>query len=253
MKILQFRPCIDLHQGKVKQIVGASLNNENKDIIENYVSTYDSSYYAEMFRNDNLTGGHVIMLGDGNKDAAIKALQTYPDGLQVGGGINADNAEAFLQAGASHVIVTSYIFQDGELKWDRLEKLIGEIGKERLVIDLSCKQKDGKWYVVTDKWTKFSNIEITASTIKGLEKYCDEFLIHAADVEGKREGIEENLVTKLADNVSIPTTYAGGVRSIEDLKLFERLSQGKLHVTIGSALDIFGGDLSYQEVVEYCK
>ncbi|MGN8646511.1 phosphoribosylformimino-5-aminoimidazole carboxamide ribotide isomerase [Gracilibacillus sp. HCP3S3_G5_1] len=250
---MQFRPCIDLHQGKVKQIVGASLNNENKDIIENYVSTYDSSYYAEMFRNDNLTGGHVIMLGDGNKDAAIKALQTYPDGLQVGGGINADNAEAFLQAGASHVIVTSYIFQDGELKWDRLEKLIGEIGKERLVIDLSCKQKDGKWYVVTDKWTKFSNIEITASTIKGLEKYCDEFLIHAADVEGKREGIEENLVTKLADNVSIPTTYAGGVRSIEDLKLFERLSQGKLHVTIGSALDIFGGDLSYQEVVEYCK
>lgn len=253
MKILQFRPCIDLHQGKVKQIVGASLNNENKDIIENYVSTYDSSYYAEMFRNDNLTGGHVIMLGDGNKDAAIKALQTYPGGLQVGGGINADNAEAFLQAGASHVIVTSYIFQDGELKWDRLEKLIREIGKERLVIDLSCKQKDGKWYVVTDKWTKFSNIEITASTIKGLEKYCDEFLIHAADVEGKREGIEENLVTKLANYVSIPTTYAGGVRSIEDLQLFERLSQGKLHVTIGSALDIFGGDLSYQEVVEYCK
>ncbi len=250
---MQFRPCIDLHQGKVKQIVGATLNNENKNVIENYVSTYDSSYYAEMFREDKLTGGHVIMLGDGNKEAAIQALQTYPGGLQVGGGINADNAEEFLQAGASHVIVTSYIFHDGELKMDRLEKLIEKIGKENLVIDLSCKQKDGKWYVVTDKWTKFSNIEITPSTVKDLENYCDEFLIHAADVEGKRGGIEENLVAKLADNVSIPTTYAGGVRSIEDLELFERLVKGKLHVTIGSALDIFGGDLSYQEVVEYCK
>ncbi|QGH33753.1 phosphoribosylformimino-5-aminoimidazole carboxamide ribotide isomerase [Gracilibacillus salitolerans] len=250
---MQFRPCIDLHQGKVKQIVGATLNNENKNVIENYVSTYDSSYYAEMFREDKLTGGHVIMLGDGNKEAAIQALQTYPGGLQVGGGINADNAEEFLQAGASHVIVTSYIFHDGELKMDRLEKLIEKIGKENLVIDLSCKQKDGKWYVVTDKWTKFSNIEITPSTVKDLENYCDEFLIHAADVEGKRGGIEENLVAKLADNVSIPTTYAGGVRSIEDLELFEQLAKGKLHVTIGSALDIFGGDLSYQEVVEYCK
>jgi phosphoribosylformimino-5-aminoimidazole carboxamide ribotide isomerase len=253
VNILQFRPCIDLHQGKVKQIVGATLNNENENVIENYVSTYDSSYYAEMFQRDNLTGGHVIMLGDGNQEAAIQALQTYPGGLQIGGGINADNAEEFLEAGASHVIVTSYIFQDGELKMDRLEKLIEKIGKERLVIDLSCKQKDGKWYVVTDKWTKFSNIEITPSTVKELEKYCDEFLIHAADVEGKRGGIAENLVANLADYVSIPTTYAGGVRSMEDLQLFEQLAKGKLHVTIGSALDIFGGDLSYQEVVEYCN
>ncbi|UOQ48539.1 phosphoribosylformimino-5-aminoimidazole carboxamide ribotide isomerase [Gracilibacillus caseinilyticus] len=250
---MEFRPCIDLHQGKVKQIVGATLNQEKEQVIENYVSTYNSSYYAAKFRDDQLTGGHVIMLGGGNKEAAIEALQAYPDGLQIGGGITADNALTFLNAGASHVIVTSYIFQDGELKMDRLRHLVDKIGKERLVIDLSCKKKDGKWFVVTDKWTKFSNIEITASTIKELEQYCDEFLIHAADVEGKRAGIAENLVSILADYVTIPTTYAGGVRSLEDLKLFEQLSKGRLHVTIGSSLDIFGGDLSYDRVVEYCK
>ncbi len=195
---MEFRPCIDLHQGKVKQIVGASLNNKNQEVIENYVSTYDSSYYAEMFKKDQLKGGHVIMLGEGNKEAAIAALKSYPGGLQVGGGINNDNAEEFLEAGASHVIVTSYIFHNGELHMDRLQQLVNKIGKEKLVIDLSCKQKDGRWFVVTDKWTKFSNIEITQSTIKNLEKYCDEFLIHAADVEGKRGGIAENLVKMLA-------------------------------------------------------
>ncbi|SHN22858.1 phosphoribosylformimino-5-aminoimidazole carboxamide ribotide isomerase [Gracilibacillus kekensis] len=250
---MEFRPCIDLHQGKVKQIVGATLNNENQEVIENYVSTYDSIYYAEMFKEDKLKGGHVIMLGEGNKEAAIKALQTYPGGLQVGGGINADNADEFLAAGASHVIVTSYIFHDGELKMDRLQRLVDKIGKEKLVIDLSCKQKDGKWYVVTDKWTRFSKIEITPENIKKLERYCDEFLIHAADVEGKRGGIAGNLVEILADAVSIPVTYAGGVSSIEDLQLFETLSKGNLNVTIGSALDIFGGDLSYDQVVEHCK
>ncbi|WP_066187396.1 phosphoribosylformimino-5-aminoimidazole carboxamide ribotide isomerase [Gracilibacillus timonensis] len=250
---MQFRPCIDLHQGQVKQIVGATLNQADHQVIENYVSTYDSRYYAEMFKQDQLKGGHVIMLGEGNKEAAIKALAAYPGGLQVGGGINADNAQTFLKAGASHVIVTSYIFQDGELKIERLNKLVETIGKERLVIDLSCKQKDGQWYVVTDKWTKFSNIAINPTTIKKLEKYCDEFLIHAADVEGKRAGIAEELVEALTASVSIPTTYAGGVSSLADLQLFERLTQGKLHVTIGSALDIFGGDLSYQEVVDYCQ
>ncbi|GAB2540458.1 phosphoribosylformimino-5-aminoimidazole carboxamide ribotide isomerase [Gracilibacillus alcaliphilus] len=253
MNTLQFRPCIDLHQGKVKQIVGATLNQENKQVVENYVSSHDSSYYAKMFAQDQLTGGHVIMLGDGNKEAAIQALQAYPGGLQIGGGIHVDNADEFLQAGASHVIVTSYIFQDGELKMDRLKQLVDKIGKDRLVIDLSCKQKDGQWFVVTDKWTKFSNIAITEETIKELEEYCDEFLIHAADVEGKKSGIAAELVKLLAEYVSIPTTYAGGVRSIADLQLFEQLTKGKLHITIGSALDIFGGGLPYREVVEYCK
>ncbi|WP_089743148.1 phosphoribosylformimino-5-aminoimidazole carboxamide ribotide isomerase [Gracilibacillus ureilyticus] len=250
---MNFRPCIDIHQGKVKQIVGETLNDEDKPVIENYVSEYDSSYYANMFKRNNLTGGHVIMLGDGNQDAAIEALQAYPGGLQIGGGINADNAAYYLNNGASHVIVTSYIFQDGELKRDRLEKLVSKIGKENLVIDLSCKKKDDKWFVVTDRWTKFSNIEISQATIEHMEQYCDEFLIHAADVEGKRSGMEASLVEKLADWVTIPTTYAGGVRSIEDLELFNKLSKGKLDVTIGSALDIFGGDLSYKEVVNYCK
>ncbi|KAB8128331.1 phosphoribosylformimino-5-aminoimidazole carboxamide ribotide isomerase [Gracilibacillus oryzae] len=249
---MKFRPCIDIHQGKVKQIVGETLNDEGKPVVENYVSEYDSSYYASMFQQDGLVGGHVIMLGDGNQEAAIKALQAYPKGLQIGGGINADNALFYLENGASHVIVTSYIFQDGELKQDRLEQLVSVIGKDKLVIDLSCKKKDGKWFVVTDRWTKFSNIEITPATISQLEEYCDEFLVHAADVEGKRSGMEASLVEKLAGWVSIPTTYAGGVRSLEDLESFRKLSKGKLDVTIGSALDIFGGDLSYQKVVKYC-
>ena len=193
------------------------------------------------------------MLGEGNKDAAIEALQAYPNGLQVGGGIHLDNAREFLQAGASHVIVTSYIFQDGELKRDRLKQLVQQIGKERLVIDLSCKKKEDQWYVVTDKWTKFSNMTISLETIQELEACCDEFLVHAADVEGKQAGIAEDLVSLLAEYVSIPTTYAGGVRSIADLEVFEQLALGKLNITIGSALDIFGGPLPYQQVVEFCK
>lgn len=250
---MQFRPCIDLHQGKVKQIVGETLNKEGQNVVENYVSNYDSTYYAKMFQEDKLTGGHVIMLGDGNKEAAIQALQSYPGGLQIGGGINESNAEEYLKSGASHVIVTSYIFQDGQLMMDRLKRLVERIGKERLVIDLSCKRKGDSWFVVTDKWTKFSDIEIKEETIRELENYCDEFLIHAADVEGKRGGMDEALVAKLADIVSIPTTYAGGVSSLKDLERFKEISGGKLHVTIGSALDIFGGDLSYHEVVSYCK
>lgn len=250
---MQFRPCIDLHQGKVKQIVGETLNKEGQNVVENYVSNYDSTYYAKMFQEDKLTGGHVIMLGDGNKEAAIQALQSYPGGLQIGGGINESNAEEYLKSGASHVIVTSYIFQDGQLMMDRLKRLVERIGKERLVIDLSCKRKGDSWFVVTDKWTKFSDIEIKEETIRELENYCDEFLIHAADVEGKRGGMDEALVAKLTDIVSIPTTYAGGVSSLKDLERFKEISGGKLHVTIGSALDIFGGDLSYHEVVSYCK
>jgi phosphoribosylformimino-5-aminoimidazole carboxamide ribotide isomerase len=250
---MNFRPCIDLHQGKVKQIVGETLNEEGKPVVENYVSKFDSKYYASMFQEDKLVGGHVIMLGDGNQEAAIQALEAYPKGLQIGGGITADNASYYLEKGASHVIVTSYIFEDGELKKDRLNHLVETIGKDKLVIDLSCKRKDNSWYVVTNKWTKFSNIEINEATIKEMEKYCDEFLIHAADVEGKRNGMDEALITKLAKWVTIPTTYAGGVRSLEDLETFRQLSNGKLDVTIGSALDIFGGDLSYSEVVSYCK
>jgi phosphoribosylformimino-5-aminoimidazole carboxamide ribotide isomerase len=251
--LLNFRPCIDIHQGKVKQIVGDTLNENNKNVVENFVSEYDSAHYASIFKNGGLKGGHVIMLGDGNHDAAIQALKEYPHGLQIGGGITSENASFYLEKGASHVIVTSYIFENGELNLERLNSIVKEIGKDKLVIDLSCKEKNDKWYVVTNKWTKFSNFEINQSTLKEIENYCDEFLIHAVDVEGKRTGIQETLVQLLSEWVSIPTTYAGGVRSIKDIETFYNLSDGKLDITIGSSLDLFGGELSYNEVVEFCK
>lgn len=247
---MEFRPCIDLHDGKVKQIVGSTLG---KQLVENFVATQDSTYFAKLFKEDGLKGGHIIMLGQGNEQAAIKALQAYPGGLQVGGGIHLDNANDYLEAGASHIIVTSYIFYNGLLDMDRLQALIDRVGKKRIVIDLSCRKCNDKWFVVTDKWTKISNFEVNAESIRQMENYCDEFLIHAVDVEGKRSGMQEELVHHLAQWVSIPTTYAGGVRSLEDLDKFKEISGGKLHVTIGSALDIFGGDLSYKEVVQYCR
>ena len=250
---MEFRPCIDLHDGKVKQIVGSTLGYENKEVIENFTSDKESSYFASLFQQHQLTGGHVIMLGPGNEQAAIRALQAYPNSLQIGGGITAENAQKYLDAGASHVIVTSYIFHDGLLDMERLQQLVEKIGKEKLVLDLSCRKRDGKWYVVTDKWTKFSDFEVNAESIKEIENYCDELLIHAVDVEGKRSGMQEELVRDLAEWTSIPTTYAGGVRSIDDLKKFEAISNGKLHVTIGSALSIFGGDLDFQTVVNYCR
>ncbi|MEK4230097.1 phosphoribosylformimino-5-aminoimidazole carboxamide ribotide isomerase [Solibacillus sp. FSL H8-0538] len=250
---MEFRPCIDLHDGKVKQIVGSTLGHKDQAVVENFTSEHDSTYFAQLFANDKLTGGHVIMLGSGNEEAAIRALNAYPNGLQIGGGITADNAKIYIDAGASHVIVTSYIFHDGKLDMEHLQKLIAAVGKDKLVIDLSCRARDGKWFVVTDKWTKFSDFEVNATSIKMMENYCDELLIHAVDVEGKRSGMQEGLVADLAKWTSIPTTYAGGVRSIEDLKLFETIGNNKLHVTIGSALDIFGGDLSYEDVVAYCK
>ncbi|MCS7459246.1 phosphoribosylformimino-5-aminoimidazole carboxamide ribotide isomerase [Paenibacillus doosanensis] len=249
---MQFRPCIDLHQGKVKQIVGETLNTGNLGVVENFVSEHDSSHYAAMFRRDGLRGGHVIMLGGGNEEAAVRALSAYEGGLQIGGGITADNADFYLEQGASHVIVTSYIFRDGELNIDNLNRMVDKVGKERLVIDLSCKEKDGKWFVVTNQWKTFSSFEVSPDNIRYLERFCDEFLVHAVDVEGKQSGIQESLVRHLSQHVSIPTTYAGGARSMDDLTLFRDLCGGRLDITIGSALDIFGGKLPYRDVVAYC-
>lgn len=249
---MRFRPCIDIHQGKVKQIVGETLQADASKVVENFVSERGADYYASLYKEDGLTGGHIIMLGGGNRDAALSALRAYPKGLQIGGGITADNATDYLLQGASHVIVTSYVFRDGQLQMDNLRKIVSEIGKERLVLDLSCKERDGKWYVVTNQWTTFSDLEVNEATIRELESYCDEFLIHAVDVEGKREGVQEKLASKLAEWTRIPATYAGGARSIADLERFREITGGKLDITIGSALDIFGGTLPYREVVNHC-
>jgi phosphoribosylformimino-5-aminoimidazole carboxamide ribotide isomerase len=249
---LRFRPCIDLHQGKVKQIVGETLNVDNQNVVENFVSDLNPGYYANLYKNDRLRGGHIIMLGAGNEEAAAQALEAYPGGLQIGGGMTADNAAGYLEKGATHIIVTSYVFRDGALNLPNLQAIVSEIGKENLVIDLSCKERDGKWYVVTNQWKTFSDFEVNAANISYLEQYCAEFLVHAVDVEGKQSGIQETLANQLAHWVAIPTTYAGGARSLADLETFRALTQGKLDITIGSALDIFGGKLPYREVVDYC-
>lgn len=250
--MVRFRPCIDIHQGQVKQIVGETLQADASQVVENFVSERGADHYASLYKEDGLTGGHIIMLGGGNRDAALSALRAYPGGLQIGGGITADNAAEYLEAGASHVIVTSYVFRDGQLHMDNLRKMLAEVGKERLVLDLSCKERDGRWYVVTNQWTTFSDLEVNEATVRELEGYCDEFLIHAVDVEGKREGVQERLASQLAEWCRIPTTYAGGARSIADLARFREITGDKLDITIGSALDIFGGALSYKEVVDYC-
>ncbi|HIW33422.1 MAG TPA: phosphoribosylformimino-5-aminoimidazole carboxamide ribotide isomerase [Candidatus Paenibacillus intestinavium] len=247
---MKFRPCIDLHDGKVKQIVGETLKHQ---LVENFVSQYSSSYYAKLFQKDQLRGGHVIMLGPNNEAAAKEALSAYPGGLQVGGGITASNALQYLEAGASHIIVTSYIFKDGALNWEHLHTIVDTVGKDRLVIDLSCKSKDGKWYVVTNQWEQFSDFEVNQQNITELEKYCDEFLVHAVDVEGKQSGIQQSLVRDLAEWTTIPTTYAGGARSLADIELFAQISDSKLDLTIGSALSIFGGALPYETALDAFK
>lgn len=235
-----FRPCIDLHQGKVKQIVGGSLNDDGADT--NFVSQHDAAYYAALYRDNNLEGGHVIALGAGNQEEVLKALKTWPQGLQFGGGVNHENASDYLNAGASHVIVTSALFEGGEFSWANLERLQAEVGKENLVLDLSCRKTPTGWNIATDRWNTITKTQITADTLAELANHCSEFLIHAADVEGLQGGIDESLVQLLGQHAHIPMTYAGGARSLDDLKLVHRLSGGRVDLTIGSALDIFGGE-----------
>ncbi|HYH05238.1 MAG TPA: phosphoribosylformimino-5-aminoimidazole carboxamide ribotide isomerase [Bacillota bacterium] len=248
---MKFRPCIDLHQGKVKQIVGGSLSDDSQGLVENFVSEKDAAYYAELFKKDGLTGGHVIMLGPGNENEARRALLAYPGGLQVGGGITPANAASYLEVGASHVIVTSYIFQDGDLNYRNLEQMVSVTGRDRLVLDLSCRWRDGVYYVVTDRWQTFTHFAVTQANLTELAGYCAEFLIHGVDVEGKRQGILGDLVTVLGNWSPIPTTYAGGARSLADLELVNHLGQAKIDLTIGSALDIFGGTLAYRDVLKF--
>ena len=218
----QFRPCIDLHQGQVKQIVGGSLNDHGAET--NYVSPYNAAYYAELYQSKQLNGGHVIALGPGNQEEALNALQSWPGGLQFGGGVTNANAAEFLSAGASHVIVTSYLFEDGEFSWNRLNNIKRETGQERLVLDLSCRKTSKGWFIATDRWQTITHTAINNETLDELAQHCDEFLIHAADVEGLQAGIDRDLVQFLGKHVSIPTTYAGGARSLEDLKAIGRKS-----------------------------
>ncbi len=247
-----FRPCIDLHDGKVKQIVGGTLSADSATLRTNFVAEHSSAWYAELYKRDGLRGGHVIMLGQGNESAALEALRAYPGGLQIGGGINSSNARTYLDAGASHVIVTSWVFREGKLDWDRLNTLVREIGKERLVLDLSCRRRGEDYFVVTDRWQKFTEMTVNPEVLRTLAAHCDEFLIHAVDVEGLCQGIDPLLVKILGEQAPIPTTYAGGARSLTDLEDVTRIGQGRVDLTIGSALDIFGGSgVRYEDAVQF--
>ena len=241
----KFRPCIDLHQGLVKQVVGGSFDDSDNDQpIENFVSNKDSKYYANLYREDKLEGGHVIMLGSGNEKSAKSALNEFHNGLQLGGGINPENASYWLDQGASHVIVTSFIFEGEKFSKERLDAMTSAVGKDRMVIDLSCRvcPNDG-WKVAKNKWKTITDLPVNHQTFDMLSDHCAEFLIHAADVEGKCEGIDDELASLLGRWGKIPITYAGGVKSLNDLKRIQELSSGTVDVTIGSALDIFGGSL----------
>lgn len=256
---MKFRPCIDIHNGKVKQIVGGSLKDENNQAKENFVSEVDSTYYANLYKANNIKGGHIILLNskdseyfEATKSEALKALMAYKGGLQIGGGVNCDNALEYIKAGASHVIVTSYVFKDGKINYDNLNKIFNAVGKEHLVLDLSCRKKDDKYYIVTDRWLKFTDVCIDENIFYELSKYCDEFLVHAVDVEGKASGIEEEVAKILGRLENLKVTYAGGISSFADLDILKELGNGKVDFTIGSALDIFGGKMQFDSVVKYC-
>ena len=257
---MKFRPCIDIHNGKVKQIVGGSLKDKDDEAKENFVYKQDAGFYADFYRSKGIKGGHIILLNpttspyyEETKRQAMLALSAYPKGLQVGGGIHCENAESFLDAGASHVIVTSYVFRDGKISWENLKKLEQVVGKKHLVLDLSCRKKDGTYFIVTDRWQKFTEVQVTKETLQELSSHCDEFLIHAVDVEGKASGIEIPLVKLLADCGNVPVTYAGGVGNFTHLEQLKIAGKNRVDVTVGSALDLFGGTMSFEKILEFCK
>jgi phosphoribosylformimino-5-aminoimidazole carboxamide ribotide isomerase len=247
---MKFRPCIDIHNGVVKQIVGGTLDDSAAaGPVTNFTSDRPASYYAALYRRDGLTGGHVIKLGPGNDDAALDALGAWPGGLQIGGGIDDRNAAFWLNAGAEKVIVTSFVFSGGRIDMDRLKRLVEAVGRDRLVLDLSCRKRGGEYFIVTDRWQKFTEVSISAESLAFFAGYCSEFLIHAADVEGRCTGIEEPLVRFLGRHCHIPATYAGGIRSMDDIRLIDEAGTGRIDYTVGSALDIFGGiGVRYEEL-----
>ena len=267
---MRFRPCIDIHNGKVKQIVGGSLQDQGDQAQENYVAEQDAPFFARLYQSRGIRGGHIILLNpatspyyEATRQQAVEALKAYPGGMQIGGGIREDNAESFLDAGASHVIVTSYVFKNGVINWENLEKLERAVGRKHLVLDLSCRKKDGQYYIVTDRWQKFTQVPVSEQMIEEFSSHCDEFLVHAVDVEGKASGIEVELVKLLAKNHQLPVTYAGGVGSFQDLETLRRETncilpvrmgrKNRVDVTVGSALDLFGGSMKWEDVLNICQ
>lgn len=257
---MEFRPCIDIHNGSVKQIVGGSIDDTVKEVKENFVSSEGGAFYAKLYKSMGIKGGHVILLDKKGTDAyestkqqAIAALSEYPGGLQVGGGMDASCAKEFIDAGASHIIVTSYVFRDGIIDYDRLNELKDEVGREHLVLDLSCRKKDGEYYIVTDRWQKFTTSKLTKELLEELSKYASEYLIHAVDVEGKQAGPDKELVSMLDSYNGIPVTYAGGIHSFEDIRLIKEVGHNKINITVGSALDIFGGTMKFIDVLAECN
>ena len=253
---MKFRPCIDIHNGKVKQIVGSSLQDEGNAAKENFVSEYDGAAFARMYKDAGIQGGHIILLNPAGSEyyeedcyQAELALTEYPGGLQIGGGINAENAGRFLDMGASHVIVTSYVFKNGEINYDNLEAIRRAVGKNHLVLDLSCRRCEDGYYIVTDRWQKFTDVPVTLETMKELGSHCAEFLVHAVDVEGKANGIETELAELLSGYTDRPVTYAGGVGSMYDIELLRKYGKDRLDVTVGSALDLFGGTIPFETLI----
>lgn len=253
---MKFRPCIDIHNGCVKQIVGGSLKDEKNVAVDNFVSEKNADFYAQLYKKHNLSGGHIIILNpEGSEfyEADLKqaklALENYEGGLQLGGGINPDNAKKFLDMGASHVIVTSYVFKNGVFNEENLKKMLKAVGKDHLVLDLSCRKRDGKYFIVTDRWQKFTKVELSKKTIDALSKSCDEFLIHAVDVEGKASGVETELCQMMGDFCENPSTYAGGISSLSDVEIIKNTGRGKIDFTVGSALDLFGGKIPFESLI----
>lgn len=263
---MRFRPCIDIHNGCVKQIVGSSLRDEGDLAAENFVADKSAAWYAALFRRDGLAGGHVIMLNgrdsahfQGTEAAALEALAAWPGGLQLGGGITADNAGRYLEAGAERVIVTSYVFRGGRIDYAHLDALVRAVGRDRLVLDLSCRQREedvsrmgeeAPYYIMTDRWQVYTDTALTPSLMEELSAACGEFLVHGISAEGKRGGPDRGLLSLLSRcalrEAVRPITYAGGIRTLADLDLVEEAGGGRLDCTVGSALDLYGGSLPYE-------
>lgn len=253
---MKFRPCIDIHNGCVKQIVGGSLKDENNTAVDNFVSEKNANFYAKLYKSHNLAGGHIIILNpqgsefyEKDVEQAKMALDEFPQGLQIGGGISDKNAKDFLEMGASHVIVTSFVFKNGCVNLQNLKLLEKVVGKKNLVLDLSCRKKDDKYFIVTDRWQKFTDVELNEQSLDFFSKYCDEFLIHAVDTEGKAKGIEPEIARLMGECCNIPSTYAGGISSLEDIDLLCKLGKSKIDYTVGSALDLFGGKIPFERLI----